>query len=274
MLKNFKILLLMFVCILAVMLSGCAEFRTMTVTNSDESIDQLIYVSLDRQKIEQSEYTMIEIKAEVQQTAKTELSKIILNMKNKAQNDMMLTTDLETIEILQNYISSLVIVGDKWEQDTYVIGLRYGDQDSYKYFNNITTQSSKPVIEKHFFYNKVIMQGYSMYASKGQAINELQTTMNIKYPNLINSENQYLYTYTSELRRLHSNADFITKHDNLYYHTWKITSTDQVITLYYNVANSYNFIFVGIGVSVGISVVLSIITIFINKRKRNLTQNN
>lgn len=274
MLKNFKILLLMFVCILAVMLSGCAEFRTMTVTNSDGSIDQLIYVSLDRQKIEQSEYTMIEIKAEVQQTAKTELSKIILNMKNKAQNDIMLTTDLETIEILQNYISSLVIVGDKWEQDTYVIGLRYGDQDSYKYFNNITTQSSKPVIEKHFFYNKVIMQGYSMYASKGQAINELQTTMNIKYPNLINSENQYLYTYTSELRRLHSNADFITKHDNLYYHTWKITSTDQVITLYYNVANSYNFIFVGIGISVGISVVLSIITIFINKRKRNLTQNN
>jgi len=100
----------------------------------------------------------------------------------------------------------------------------------------------------------------------------------MQYPDLINSEtNELLYTYKTDLRRQHSDADYITKQDGYYYHTWVVdpNNLDEPIMLYYNIANSENWIIVSLLATLGLTIVLSGVGLgiyFIKKRNKNEEQ--
>ncbi|MCQ2564654.1 MAG: hypothetical protein MJ152_02190 [Clostridia bacterium] len=84
------------------------------------------------------------------------------------------------------------------------------------------------------------------------------------------------FTYTTTERREHSDADAIYKVNGKYYHTWEIIKNQdarysedfyQVLTIYYNIANTGNCILCCLLFSLMLCVILLLICLIIKKSK-------
>ena len=260
---------------MTVCLSACSEVRAMTMTNEDGTIDELVYVSLNQEEIENSGYSLNEIKQRIETSSMNEANRIVSSFNLRIQIALSTTTDDETRQVLQSYYDEIAIVGNSWEENTYVIGLRYKNINVYRYYYNITeANTGYSDIDEHFFYNTVYYNFTNLYADYHDLYDRLTSYYSSFYPDLIDSENnQLLYTYVTDLHREHSNADYISKIDGLYYHTWEIDQNDidENIVIYYNLANQTNCILICIAIAVGICGILGVIALIINKKREKNT---
>ncbi len=269
--KTLRVIFCLMLLVVVFSLSACSSIRAMTVSNEDGTIDELVYVTLNREEIENAGYTIEDIKNRISTSSLNEAKQLAYNLNLKISYDIANTLDSETIKILNSFINGIDVVGNKWEDDTYVIGIRFKNVDVYRYYYGITNNTTiKTYSEKHFFYNKVYYYGLSMYVDYSDLYDKLNAYYSTYYPNLVNSENnELLYTYITDLRREHSDADFISKIDGKYYHTWIIDKNDlnHELVLYYNVANKANCMLVLVGIGILISGILFFIAYFINRKK-------
>ncbi len=252
--------------------SACCEVRAMTVVNDNGTIDELVYVTLNNQQISNTGYSITDIKQDVSNTGFVEAKKIVEEFDKRIYVEILSTADEDTKEELRRLLGGIEILGNEWKGNDYLIGLRFRNNKVYRHYYNISGESSvKPREEKHFFYDKIIYEGMTMYVNYNSLYNNIYNKYTEKYPELISSENKIMYTYVSNLRREHSDADFITKMNGKYYHTWELEDgkTDLKITLYYNVANRSNWILVCVGTSILVGGILLIIGLIIEKSKKN-----
>ena len=270
--KYYKIIFCIMLLVVVFCLSACSSVRAMTVTNEDGSIDELVYVSLNEEEIINAGYTLDEMKNRISVSSMNEAQQIVYNLNLKISIDIATTSDSETISILNSFKNGIEVVGNTWQDDMYVIGIRFKNSDIYRYYYNITNNSSsKTYTKKHFFYNKIYYYGLSMYVNYSDLYEKLNAYYSTNYPNLVESENnELLYTYITDLHREHSDADYITELDGKYYHTWIIDGNDltQELVIYYNVANRTNCMIVLIGVGILISGILLLIAYFVNKKTK------
>lgn len=270
-----KILMMFMLIVVTICFSACSSVRAMTVTNDDGSIDELVYISLDDQALSDAGYDNVDIEnlqTDITTTAMREANAIVQNFKNRIDNQLLFTTDFQTRTALIAIRDGLQVVGSGWQNNTYVIGLRFQNSDIYRYYYNITdTTTVEPENEEHFLYTKVIYSGLTMYVDYSDLYNSLEAEFNAKYPEFIDSSsNELLYTYVTDLRREHSDADYVTYMDGKYYHTWLVDSENiaEPITLYYNIANRGNCILLCIGISILVCGVLLIIGLIVDKHKK------
>lgn len=270
-----KILIALMLIVVTICFSACSSVRAMTVTNDDGTIDELVYISLDNQVLSDAGYDGADIEnlqTDITTTAMREANTIVQNFKNRIDNQLLFTTDFQTRTALLGLRDGLQVIGSGWQDNTYAIGLRFKNSDVYKYYYNITDEVTiEPKNEEHFLYTKVIYSGLTIYVDYSDLYNSLEAEFNAKYPEFIDSSsNELLYTYVTDLRREHSNADYVTYIDGKYYHTWVVDreNLNEPISLYYNIANRGNCILLCIGISVLICGVLLIIGLIVDKRKK------
>lgn len=259
--KN-KIIKLSFVFMLlisATTFSACAQVRAMTITNQDDTIDELVSVSLDQVAIVDAGYNITSVKNDIE-TNSLSIAEDMKNELNLRVAKDMLTATTETKKILLDFKDGISVVKSSWENNTYVIGIRFKNIDIYKYYYDITdNQKVEMQREEHFFYDKVYYYASTMYVKHNALYNSCYNYFSAKYPNLIESEtNELLYSYKTDLRRQHSDADYITYNNGEYYHTWVVDSDnlDEPIMLYYNIANPENYIIISLGITFGLAIVL------------------
>lgn len=271
-----KILMICLLVVVTISFCACSSVRTMTVTNTDGTIDELVYISLDTQAIIDAGYDNLDIESmqtDITTTAMREASNIVDNFKQSIDDLLAFnfTMDFKTRTDLLNIRDGLEVVTSSWQDNTYVIGLRFSDINVYRYYYNITeTTEIQPINEEHFLYTKVIYSGLNMYVNYSDLYLKLNQEFSAKYPEFIENENELLYTYVTESRREHSDADFITRLDRNYYHTWIVDGNNlgEEITLYYNIANRGNCILLCIGISILVCGVLLIIGLIVDKHKK------
>ena len=271
-----KILMICLLVVVTISFCACSSVRTMTVTNADGTIDELVYISLDTQAIIDAGYDNLDIESmqtDITTTAMREASNIVDNFKQSIDDLLAFnfTMDFKTRTDLLNIRDGLEVVTSSWQDNTYVIGLRFSDINVYRYYYNITEEAEvQPTNEEHFLYTKVIYSGLNMYVNYSDLYLRLNQEFSAKYPEFIENENELLYTYVTESRREHSDADFITKLDGNYYHTWIVDGNNlgEEITLYYNIANRGNCILLCIGISILVCGVLLIIGLIVDKHKK------
>ena len=271
-----KILMICLLVVVTISFCACSSVRTMTVTNTDGTIDELVYISLDTQAIIDAGYDNLDIESmqtDITTTAMREASNIVDNFKQSIDDLLAFnfTMDFKTRTDLLNIRDGLEVVTSSWQDNTYVIGLRFNDINVYRYYYNITEEAEvQPTNEEHFLYTKVIYSGLNMYVNYSDLYLRLNQEFSAKYPEFIENENELLYTYVTESRREHSDADFITKLDGNYYHTWIVDGNNlgEEITLYYNIANRGNCILLCIGISILVCGVLLIIGLIVDKHKK------
>ena len=275
--KFIQIFILIFAIVLiTISFSACAQVRAITITNEDDSIDELVTVSLDFNAVLEGGYNVENMKAEIETTS----IRIATNMKDelndKIMRDKLLATQ-ETREILNEFIDGIDVVKSTWKENTFAIGIRFKNIDVYRYYYDITSEIKKEMYtEKHFFYDKIYYYSSTMYVKHNALYNSINLHYSQEYPNLINSEsNELLYSYKTSVRRQHSDADFITKQDGEYYHTWVVdpNNLDKPIMLYYNVANPESCIIVALAVTGAVVVILGAVAGIIEliKKKKGTT---
>ena len=253
--KKFNILILFIMSLFCVtfIFSACAQVRVMTITNTDNTIDEFVTVTLDQKAVNESGYDFEDVKLDIKTTSTTAAESMVEKLNKKINVDMLLANN-DTKKILTEFYDGVSVVSSEWNSNVFAIGIRFKNIDVYKYYYNIQENTKTEMkTEEHFFYDKVYYYGSTMYVKHHDLYDSLNTYYSAKYPNLINSEsNELLYTYKTELRRQHSDADYITKQDGEYYHTW-IVDKDNInkpIILYYNIANPESYIIIAIGVAV------------------------
>lgn len=276
--KILQIFIFVFLIVLiTISFSGCAQVRAMTITNEDDSIDELVTVSLDVNAVLNSGYSVENMKLEIETTSINIATNMKEKLNSKIMQDKILATQ-ETKEILNSFIDGIDVVKSTWKENTFAIGIRFKNINIYKYYYNITENIKKEMhTEKHFFYDKIYYYSSTMYVKHNALYNSVNSHFSLLYPDLINSEtNELLYSYKTSLRRQHSDADFITKQDSEYYHTWVVdpNNLDKPIMLYYNVANPESYIIVALAITGGAVVVLGIVAgvIEVVKRKKGTYQ--
>ena len=271
-----KILMICLLVVVTISFCACSSVRTMTVTNADGTIDELVYISLDTQALIDAGYDNLDIESmqtDITTTAMREASNIVDNFKQSIDDLLAFnfTMDFKTRTDLLNIRDGLEVVTSSWQDNTYVIGLRFNDINVYRYYYNITEEAEvQPTNEEHFLYTKVIYSGLNMYVNYSDLYLKLNQEFSAKYPEFIENENELLYTYVTESRREHSDADFVTRLDGKYYHTWLVDSENiaEPITLYYNIANRGNCILLCIGISIVVCGMLLIIGLIVDKHKK------
>jgi len=268
------VLLFVFV---TVIFSACAQVRVMTVTNEDNTIDELVSISLNEEEVKNAGYSFEILKLDIESNSKAQANKMISKLNQKISNDLRVIKDEESVEILNSYINGISIVGSKWENDTFVVGVRFKSIDIYRYYYEIPSKvETKTYVEEHFFYNKIYYYGSTMYVKHNELYSLINNYYSVQYPTLIDSENnELLYTYKTAQRRQHSDADYITKRDGEYYHTWVVdkNNLDDPIMLYYNVANSGNWILLILCLTFAITIILLLIAIVISKNRKKKLKN-
>ena len=232
-------------------------------------------LKLNQEEIENSGYNLDEIKQRIETNSMNEANRIVSAFNLRIQIALSTITDEETRQVLQSYYDGIAVVGNVWKENTYVIGIRFEDIDVYRYYYNITENSTGySDIEEHFLYNTVYYNSTNLYADYHDLYDRLSSYYSSYYPDLVDSENnQLLYTYVTDLHREHSNADYVSRIDGLYYHTWVIDSNniEENIVIYYNLANQANCLLVCLAVGLGVLSILGIIALIINKKRKKNT---
>ncbi len=280
--KHFsKILICIALIVSAFCLTACSTVNATTVTNEDGTIDELVYVKIDDADLLNQNYTnsqIVVLKNDIKDTASNAGQNIVSNFNVRVQTDALLaTTELERQRIL-SYNNGIIYLMDSQDDGTMIFGLRFRDANVYRYYYNISeTASPQYITEKHFLYTKCYYYGLTMYPDYTSLYNQIKSSLQVKYPDLVaNNMANLQYTYQTELRREHSDADFVSYKNGVYYHTWIVDENDfeKPIMIYYNIANSGNCILLCIGVSIVLCGILWIVAVLVDKHKKRSLKDN
>ena len=245
----------------------------MTISNSDGTIDELVTISIEPTEIVSAGYGLNEFKTDVEEKSQAQAQLMADKLNQKINNDLFKVLDKESREILNSYFNGIEVVKSDWNNNTYAIGIRFKNIDIYKYYYNVTENTQVEMqTKKHFFYNKMYYYSSTMFVKHNELFNNVNAYYSTQYPGLIESDTaELLYTYKTDLRRQHSDADYITKQNGEYYHTWVVDkdNVEEPIMLYYNVANPESFIIVALEITAGVTIILLLIGFVINKHKQN-----
>ena len=260
-----SIFLVLMLVIVALSFCGCAQVRVMTITNEDNTIDEMVTITIVPETLNEAGYSpqqIIELKNDIMIKSQAQAQVMKDDLNEKIFKDLLLTFDNETREVLNSFKDGISVVKSDWRDNTYAIGIRFKNIDVYKYYYDIKENAKTEMQEEeHFFYNKVYYYASTMYVKHQDLYNKVNAYYSSQYPGLINSEsNELLYTYKTDLRRQHSDADYITYESGEYYHTWIVdpNNLDEPIMLYYNIANPENWIIVSLLITLGVTILLAV----------------
>lgn len=276
-----RLILIVFLIMMAFSLCACGSVNSMVVTNPDGSINEVVIVNLD--VLTNSDY--LSIKTDAIRVAKLEADAMKSLLNTKIDVEFLTNGITEENAYLESYRNGIQFVSNLEKPNQMILGVQFKNEEVYKYYYGITNDSSsESVVEKGFLFNKVIYHGSSIYVKHNSIYLRLSDYFSKKYPDLINLEEAEIsYTRVSELRREHSNANYVTQKGGKFYHTWVYNAAEVQdyqsneiyadIMIYYNVANRSNWILLSIGLSLIVCFIMLVVSIIISKIKKTQIKN-
>lgn len=275
-LKHFILIFMLMV--LAFCFCGCSSVTACVITNEDNTIDEFVSITLDTNAILESGRTILEVKNYIYDLSYSKAENMCDDLNSKINTHLFLGVTEETAKILNSYKNGMQVITSTWQDNNLTIGVRYSSPEIYKYYYNIEENTNPQYqIEEHYLYNKVYYYGYSIYVKHFSLYNSVKNDINYNMPELASVGNcELLYTYVTESGREHSDANYVNKVDSKYYHTWVVDENkiDKPIMIYYNIANTGNWIILGVIISLAVCLILLIIGLVISKINRKKLKNN
>jgi len=284
--KLFKpISIILMLIIMALTFSACASVRAQVITNADNTIDEVVTISLDAESVLNAGKSIKEVQDYIYSLAYTKADAMCDRLEEKINNDLFIGVTEETARILISYRNGIEVVVANWQNNVLSIGVRFASPEIYAYYYGITEDNNKPTYykEEHFLYSKIYFYAHTMYTKHHALYESVKQQFSLDMPELVAVDDcELLYTYVTDSRREHSDADYIQKIGNDYYHTWIVEDVDnEIIMIYYNVANSGIYIIICISIVLMVTLILLLVglIITINKRKKlknteNINKNN
>ena len=255
--------------------SACASVRAQVITNADNTIDEIVTIKLDAEQILNAGKSIKEVQDYIYTLAYSKADAMCDRLEDKISADMFLGVTQETAKILNAYRNGMEVVKADWQNNEFTIGVRFANPDIYKYYYGITEQNNKPTYyaEEHLLYTKIYFYANTMFTKHYSLYESVKYQFNLDMPELVAVDDcSLLYTYVTESRREHSDADFVQKIGNNYYHTWIVEDAENdIIMIYYNVANSGIWIIISVAIVLVITLILLVVGLIITiNKKKNL----
>ena len=241
-----KYLLAIFVCVLSLMLCGCSNAPTYSLSqNSDGSVTQTIfipYVESELTDLGVEQDVVTEMKNTIISTFDNYFTNLKQNFITRVMSDSALTDQDKTI-LMSGYKITLAPseLGFLYTL-TFSSALHYYYFNSDLQYNDLIEELSvdNSVTEKGFFTNKITSTGSTVFGLNTQfAENQTLAQYITSYAATLLDEktsltaeqiqsvvpNNFVYCYGTTSSKLHSDADRTYRYiDGLYYHEWDISS--------------------------------------------------
>ncbi len=266
--KLFIIMVLLFV---TLYLSGCSSVQAATVRNEDGTIDEIVRIAIDPEEIQKSGYLVEAVQSDITAICLREANRIIDEYQLRVKLEYKLALfDGARAELMDLY-DNLHVGTTNWDDDyRFQIAIRFDNIETYKYYYHIEENEKVEYnVEKHFLYDKLYYTTYTKYLNNVEIYNNLRTEFQELYPNL-KDDNKLLFTYISDHKREHSDADYVERCGHQYYHTWEVDpgNFDQEIMIHYNIVNRGNCTILCILITLGVTLILLVIGFVVTKIRR------
>ena len=241
-----KYLLAIFVCVLSLMLCGCSNAPTYSLSqNTDGTVTQTIfipYVESELSDLGVDEDVTLEIKSEIIRIFSANFQNLFAAFETNLKSDPDLTkADKEyllqgcSVPLIPTQAETGLIYTLNFDSALhyyyFYLNLHYNDLIDY-------LNQDQTVVEKGFFTNKVISAGTTVFGpntqfSEDQTLAQYITSYaTAMLKNYLTDEQiasvvptNYVYCYGTPSSKLHSDADRIYRYiDGIYYHEWDISS--------------------------------------------------
>lgn len=258
-------------------LTGCAKIDY-TYLNNGSQLTQIFSVELDSETLTENGINPLDVKTIVNKKILDHFTIYEASFINNV-NALMLDKEI-SVELANNLKEKAVVVeGPVWLNNVVSVQITFnsvsdGEQtlNYQNIYNLYYTFELYPEIEE----NEIEYEGllrrlseteYSIFNSNiAQTYrNEIESSLTESGINL-DKEPKFSYTYGTQYRRVHSDADKISYDGEYYLHSWNLDSAEEKITLYRLYANQWIWYVIAIGVTV-ITVVVLIIVNAVKKKK-------
>lgn len=258
-----KYLILILLISVTIAFSACSTTRLITKQNADGTVDELVYITIDKAETQKLGEDYYSIRTTAEDIARTTAIKLAVEYNAS-----------HVVNVNSHQLAVQLIDVVWYEEDSFVVGLRFLNSAVYKEFYGIDSSGEATLEkEKHFLYTKLYQTGSTVYALNQNLATQIYQQIYEKYPNLTKADNKLLYTYMADSRREHSDADYVTHTAGKYYHTWEIDKSNlkQQITIYYILLNRGVIILLCLGASLIVCCLLCLIVFIKNKNKQKQT---
>lgn len=192
------------------------------VLNDGKSVTETFALNLSHIESGQS------IKLLLKEKFQFELNKIFLSFEEKLKN--------ETDENLKTKLYKKVYGAVSEENEVVCLKITYSELEAWKYYSN--SGQNKQTVKRLYtfdYYDQIGKVGGIINVSEeGKLIGEyLEQEMfdfiKICIPSFsLNADNNSSYTYITDMKRRHSNADSVMTYNNMYYHQWLLNQNTEV----------------------------------------------
>lgn len=278
--KSFKpktIILTTLLLLLVFCLTGCSQVNFITYHNSDGSICEYVYITLDKQELLKYNYNIASVEIEIKTNSNFHAQQLLSDYRSKLYQEY--ATKQLTGEQYNDYYKGVNIVEEQWKDGKYAIGLKYDNSTCYKKYYNLLNGAEfssngkkieKPFYTKTYYYGTT---GYGDYTIFSAIYNYYANTV---FAGISPQNNTLTYSYSVDSRRMHSDADSIKVDNNgNYIHTWIVSPDEPSRQIYFYTitANKSAWIIVCTLVCLGVSIVLCIVGVFVAKRSKKINNN-
>ena len=266
--------------------TGCASVKY-TVVDSGSYLQQNIQINLDSDALSSKGLQLEDVKNEITSV----VNRLYENSHNYFINNLQMLIVNESLTPTQaNEIMKSICVTKKWiDETTFIyeitfIGINSSDlQLSYTevfYLYNYGTtippeeddEENPNILTFNFLTTKVQSTQTTAFANNNNIL-EYFTNKFGEY-GFTEDNVKYVYSYGTNYRRLHSDADEINYVNGIYMHTWQLADKNEEITLYRLIPNTTNWYIIALCVGVGTVFTLTFVSIIKKKKATKANQIN
>ena len=266
--------------------TGCASVKY-TVVDSGSYLQQNIQINLDSDALSSKSLQLEDVKNEITSV----VNRLYENSHNYFINNLQMLIVNESLTPTQaNEIMKSICVTKKWiDETTFIyeitfIGINSSDlQLSYTevfYLYNYGTtippeeddEENPNILTFNFLTTKVQSTQTTAFANNNNIL-EYFTNKFGEY-GFTEDNVKYVYSYGTNYRRLHSDADEINYVNGIYMHTWQLADKNEEITLYRLIPNTTNWYIIALCVGVGTVFTLTFVSIIKKKKATKANQIN
>ena len=265
----------------AFLFTGCANVKY-TVIDSGNFLQQNIQITLDSQVLQDEECPIEDVKESVVYCVQTlhdnQYNSFLTNLQVMVVNEFLTPSQCEqilnAIKVTRVWATDNIYMYEIIFNGIYSDDLNLSYTEVFYLYNYGTTippdddESNDNILTFDWLTTKVESVQTTAFANNGSIVNYFMNQFG-SY-GFSESDVSYTYTYGTNYRRLHSDADTIKNVNGIYMHTWDLESKDQEITLYRIIANTTGWYIIALGTGVVTAIIITIIAYTRKNKSKNI----
>lgn len=266
-----KLMIVYLLMAISIFFAGCSDINYTSGKDIDGNIVEQVSATIDESLFAGTD--LLIRKTQINNIATDTINNKLNDFYNKINFLIAEAHVLEETETEQKYrqiLKEVTISEPIWDGNTFFVNASFQSESAYLIFYGLTERNFKEKsTTKHWLYNTIHYKGNLGYYQNYGLYNTLKTNIQTVFPEFTSEDTTLTYSYLTQSKRYHSNADKKQHTQDGYLHTWEVTDINQEIEFRLNIANRQNWYILAILIGLSCTLILSIIALIIVIVKRH-----